>query len=56
MVEGKRPRKPTDLKLLASLRMLATGGSDQNIEDVSYIAEETKRQYFKSFCKDIVDM
>lgn len=47
--------KPTDVNTLTSLRMLTTGGSDETTGDVLYMVEEMTWQYFKCFCKDIVD-
>lgn len=56
MIAARRPGHPTDVKILACLRMLSTGGSTDTIDDACGMAEETTRQYCKSFCRDIVDM
>lgn len=56
MVGGKRPRNPTDVKMLACMNTWTTGGSGDTSEDFLYMAEQTTEQYFNSFCKDIVDM
>lgn len=43
-------------KILARLPMLGTGGSGDTVYEMSYMAEETTRKYFKCFCKDVFHM
>lgn len=56
MIDGRRPGKPSDIKLFACLRIIEVCDRFDAIDNVAYMTEETVRQYFKSFCNDIVDM
>lgn len=56
MIGGNRPGKPTDVKILSCLRLLAAGISSDQLDDANYMAEETTGRYFKSFCRDISAM
>ena len=55
-IGGTRPGKPTDIKILAALRMLSTGTSSDDVDDVAYMSAETTRQYFRQFCEDVVSI
>ena len=56
MIGGNRPGKPTDIKILFCLRRLSEGNSYDSFDDQTYISEETGRQYFRTFCEDIIDI
>lgn len=53
---GRRAGKPTDVKLLAGLRMLETSRFGNTVHSLSSMEKETTRQYFKSRCEDFVHM
>ncbi len=47
---------PTDLKILSPLRILSTGCSYDSLDDAVYMSEESIRQCFNQFIKDITTM
>lgn len=47
---------PTDVKILACLRVLSTGCSYDSLDDVVYMSEQRVKDYFVHFCEDVVSM
>ena len=45
---------PTDIKILASLRILSSGCPYDSLDDVAYMSEQTVKIYFYHFCIDVV--
>lgn len=47
---------PTDVKMLAALRILSTGDPFDSLDDVAYMAEQSVSDYFKLFCNDVMSI
>lgn len=56
MITVRRLKNQKAVKLLSSLQFLVVGGRFDATGDVPYMGKETVREYFDSFCKDLVDM
>ena len=56
LIGGNRPGKRTDIKILFCSRRLSEGNSYDSFDDQTYISEETGRQYFRTFCEDIIEI
>lgn len=51
---GRRPEKPTNVKILNFLQIFSSCNSSDRTDDVFSISVETGRQYFVQFCKEII--